>query len=223
MMTANEMISESQLNVIPDKHHPTQKLTVKYMRCGRAQCNINLQSIKAIKRHNVLCHPNKSIATTMMHHVCGSTIKGVTCALSFNTAAQLRKHRKLMDHAGLGRGRSAITQLLKAGLEPVRAAERDWKTKKENKDIAREKKQETRKKGNLPVKSNSTSRSKAQQPIVKPVTITEEQIDFDEESSDSYFEGYNISLSKLQKLSEKINCDSEDTSSSSDEAKTESD
>ena len=68
-----------------------------------------------------------------------------------------------MDHAGLGRGRSAITQLLKAGLEPVRATERDWKTKKEIKDSASEKKKQvTRKKGNLPVSSNSTSRSKAQ-------------------------------------------------------------
>ena len=67
-----------------------------------------------------------------------------------------------MDHAGLGRGRSAITQLLKAELEPVRATERDWKTK-EIKDNASEKqKQVTRKKGNLPVSSNSTSRSKAQ-------------------------------------------------------------
>ena len=130
-----------------------------------------------------------------------------------------------MDHAGLGRGRSTTTQLLKAGLEPVRATERVRKTKKETKDNTCEKKKHVaRKKVNLPVSSNWTNKSKAQQPIiVKPVTITEEQIEFDEESSDSYFEGYNISLSKLQKLSEKINCDSEDTSSSSDEAKTESD
>ena len=105
----------------------------------------------------------------------------------------------------------------------MRATEREWKTKKEIKDNACEKKKQvTRKKENLPVSSNFTSRSKAQQPIVEPVTITEEQIEF-EESFDGYFEEYNIALSKLQKLSEEINSDSEDTSSSSDEAKTESD
>ena len=81
----------------------------------------------------------------------------------------------------------------------------------------------TRIKGKLLVSSNLISRKIAQEPVVKPVIITEEQIEFDEESSDSYYEGCNISLSKLQKLSEKIKCDSENTSSSSDETKTESD
>ena len=82
----------------------------------------------------------------------------------------------------------------------MRATERERKTKKEKKDNACE---VARKKENLPVSSNLTNRSKAQEPIVKPVTISEEQIEFDKERSDSYFEGYNISVSKLHKLSEK--------------------
>ena len=125
MKTANEMIAESQHITKPDQHHPSQRLAVKYMRCRMPQCNVNLHSIKAIKRHNVLCHPNKSVVTIMMHHVCGNTTKEGTCALSFKTETQLRKHRILKGHPGLGRGRSTIAQLLKAELEPVRATESD--------------------------------------------------------------------------------------------------
>ena len=129
MMTANEMISLPKHKAVPYEYHPSQKLVVKYMRCGMPNCSVNLHSIKAMKRHSILCHPNKAIVTTMMHHICGSKSKNGICALSFNTAAQLRKHRSLKGHVGLGRGRSVISQLLKCGLQPVKASGTDWKKK----------------------------------------------------------------------------------------------
>ena len=105
-------------------------------------CSDNLHSIKAIKRHSILCHPKKAIMKTMMHHVCGSKSKNSICVLSFKTAAQLRKHRSLKDHVEFGRGRSVISQLHKSGLEPVKASETDWKTKNQekNKDTRKKKK-----------------------------------------------------------------------------------
>ena len=88
-------------------------------RWGFTEKNLQLRKTAYILRY--LMHFFNVFKVIWSNKFFGSKSKNGICALSFNTAAQLRKHRSLKGHVGLGRGRSVISQLLKCGLQPVKA------------------------------------------------------------------------------------------------------
>ena len=101
-LTAKECIERQKHTAFRDQHHPSRFLESKFLRC--IKCDYNGQSIQDLKKHAIMMHPGKKI---IQMNICGSTkASGNICTLSFKTATQLKKHRILKSHFGLGRGHS---------------------------------------------------------------------------------------------------------------------